>query len=706
MAVAFDQIPIRTFTFSSFSSASPSPVASEAGKKRTQRYLSLSRTRGTEAIKSPEVLKIKGSDDVKARVTLASDIWSMGCLLYELVTQELLFEHDDWAGLYAHIVVTQDRNVLRSDHEEKLLAALKPANDQETAAVTQLIALCNQILARSPTCRPSLKMISKKVRELVDQVCQLPLTTEDEAFFKDLAVSTSPEPSSTPVRTPDLSPVSKAVERLPFSRAPYMNDSSSSNDAITEAQAAVTVPVRLFWSFFLACDVVRTSASQMVTSSLGSGAGPISKDVLAMETFEAQHEADFTHFVYLSWHDDPALKQSEATSRSAGGLVKELHEEAHRTCFLLDPQLQATASTVPQATRLFKQLVQHARQYFPVLQRRLRQEAGCILFVVMGKDEHDTKDLQSVLVGLLLFFLQRGFAMTPFQALGYFARDCAQFFDYPPPEFIQHLYAYDRRRLLEIAVTVEMEVAKHAVQCQCGASVFAVEATALKTALASQQCTCKPENDVESDEDAQERDGCPCFHPFPSRFSSSMDSDDDAYPVDSVFIHDGIEERLVLSMESRSKQDEEVRWVHMPAAAVGRLESSAFRWEAPVPPLLRSSSSVSGSNRSLNSEKSSGRQSSSRFEKFKRRASFFGGDSSRALEKEAVASSANHTPSEPRELLIRGLQRRRVCGGASSSSDEATATWELYECQCCRLPICATSTGKIALPVLPPRPMD
>lgn len=58
------------------------------------------RNRGTEYIKSPEMLTLtinsKKEQDTydrrkKVGTTRSSDIWSIGCLLYEILTGELLF---------------------------------------------------------------------------------------------------------------------------------------------------------------------------------------------------------------------------------------------------------------------------------------------------------------------------------------------------------------------------------------------------------------------------------------------------------------------------------------------------------------------------------------------------------------------------------------------------------------------------------------
>ncbi|KAF1775843.1 hypothetical protein GQ600_21238 [Phytophthora cactorum] len=56
------------------------------------------------------------------------------------------------------------------------------------------------------------------------------------------------------------------------------------------------------------------------------------------------------------------------------------------------------------------------------------------------------------------------------------------------------------------------------------------------------------------------------------------------------------------------------------------------------------------------------------------------------------ASNAEDTATAEPQDLVRGLQR----GKNSPSSD----TWEMYECELCRLPICALSEDrlKVALP--------
>ncbi|KAE9087127.1 hypothetical protein PF010_g19842 [Phytophthora fragariae] len=645
------QLPVRTFTFSSFTSGSAFPVAVQ----RTEKSMSLSRTRGTEAIKSPEVLKIKGSEDAEVKVTLASDIWSLGCLLYELVTQELLFQNDDWAGLYAHLVVTQDQAVLRSDHRQKVFDALRPSSSDEEEVVTALTEICSKILCRDASKRPDLAAIVKHVHKLINDVYELPVTASDESFIISLYQSSGEASASADAHRSLVPALELFASPAPRSRRADAN--------------GVTVPVRFFWNFFLAAHITRTQDRQAVTSCVGNGHGPVSKDVLAMEAFEAKHEGDFVHFVYLAWHDNSAPPGGPDAHES---LIEELYEDEHRTVFLLNPHLKASVETqLTSDVHLFQQLVQHAPHYFPVLQRRLREEAGCVVFVVLGKSEEDSKELQQVLTGMLLFFLRSAVAMTAFELLSCFARDCAQFFDYPRSEFLQHLLSYSTPVAEDTATST-------VIQCRCGSSVLRVESSAMSDALATQRCTCQTSDKSDSE--------CPSFHPFPlSVDEGSEDADDDVHPVDSMFEHDDCEEQLVHPIESRSRRGQEVPWLCVDAASVSRADGLAFRW-SPAGPRLGSSDSTrsvgSGSERRM-----------SRFGLLKRRASKTAGDASPRLSGKE----------EPHELLVRGLQRRGKPADADSPSSDK---WELYECELCRLPICALSEGKVAVPLLHPRSSD
>ena len=69
------------------------------------------KNRGTEYIKSPEMLTLtintkKETDQYDRRkkvgTTRSSDIWSLGCLLYEILTGDLLF-FQDWVQFYIRV---------------------------------------------------------------------------------------------------------------------------------------------------------------------------------------------------------------------------------------------------------------------------------------------------------------------------------------------------------------------------------------------------------------------------------------------------------------------------------------------------------------------------------------------------------------------------------------------------------------------------
>ena len=90
------------------------------------------RSRGTDVIKSPEMLHhfgpIRKEDDnfdrrKKIGTTRSSDIWSLGCLFYELLTGKFLFEEiqDDYMGFIAKIDNSNNINDLLTNDKLSLI---------------------------------------------------------------------------------------------------------------------------------------------------------------------------------------------------------------------------------------------------------------------------------------------------------------------------------------------------------------------------------------------------------------------------------------------------------------------------------------------------------------------------------------------------------------------------------------------------------
>jgi len=114
--------------------------------------------RGTPNIKSPEMIELelnKRTDhdkhDRRKRVGTSrlSDVWSLGCLFYELLTGEMLFDADEYAWFFVRLTKTQ-LDLFEEGRLDKI-------NNN-----VYLIDFLKYILVRDPRLRPTIDNVLKR----------------------------------------------------------------------------------------------------------------------------------------------------------------------------------------------------------------------------------------------------------------------------------------------------------------------------------------------------------------------------------------------------------------------------------------------------------------------------------------------------------------------------------------------------------------
>ena len=160
--------------------------------------------RGTDLFKSPEQLLVGGAHvhqngfDRRRRhhgAGAPSDVWSLGCLLYELFTGTTLFSDNDWLQLAAR-VTTPGSQLITPDKQALI------------AGVPEVEEMISFMLVRDPSMRPTLADILQKL---------------DSLSFNDVQ-SSSPIHTPRSSRSPSITDTHSSGRRAKQTRLPLIPD--------------------------------------------------------------------------------------------------------------------------------------------------------------------------------------------------------------------------------------------------------------------------------------------------------------------------------------------------------------------------------------------------------------------------------------------------------------------------------------------------